>query len=267
LVFSVNSCFGCGEYRLYPAPLREALAKLLADEGESGGSPSDTVAEQLDSPAFDDAHLSEIVEHMAEAGSLVPAIVLGHHAILPQATPRIALYTEVMNGGVARYRLTECASPIVYCHGHIHENPVEVVIHPDKPSRPLILVSAPQLSAGFNLIRFYFTDAGMVLGCEVIRYTSQSFGGVQASSPIRQALFDPSEPEYASDAVSVAISTGLTRELQRFSKVESHVQAIVQHASREEIAERLREMEWFDRIEIFARESEPKHWLLRRKVA
>jgi hypothetical protein len=267
LVFSVNSCLGCGEYRRYPAPIRMALATLLSAEEKESGISRDSIAEQLDSPAFDDAHLAEIVEQMAELGPLVPAIVLGHHAILPQATPRIALYTEVMNGGVARYRLTECPSPIVYCHGHIHESPVEVVSHPDKQSRPLILVSAPQLSAGFNLINFYFTDAGMVLGCEVIRYTSQTFGGVQASSPIRQALFDPSEPEYASDEVSAAIGTALTREYVRFSHVEAHVRKILPGASQDEIAERLREMEWFERIEILARESEPKHWHLRRKVA
>ncbi len=36
---------------------------------------------------------------------------------------RIAPYTEVVNGGNVRRRLTNCGKPVVYLHGHIHDDP------------------------------------------------------------------------------------------------------------------------------------------------
>ncbi|HEX8321782.1 metallophosphoesterase family protein [Longimicrobium sp.] len=278
-VISLNSCLGCGEYRRLPARFQKAYISLLS-ETKTGRADHRDLVEQLDTPAFDDTHLADIASTLSGIPSSVPAVVLAHHGLLPQAVPRVAPYSEVINAGIARYRFAGCNKPIIYCHGHIHESAVEILSHPEGGRRPLVTVSAPVLDAGFNLISFYFTDTGLVLGCEVTRYVFQNYGDVTPMEPIRIPLGDRDEPEYASDALSVRIGKVLSRKATRFHALfaavksqSADVEETVEEAglanaspAEDEVVERLREMEWLGVVEITARVQAHKHWILRRRL-
>ena len=282
-VFSINSCMGCGEYRRLPEVFQSAYLNLLNRLRESGvadisegtdlaGTGDDiktvatTLAEQLDTPAFDDRHLQEITHALEETDPFSPAVILGHHGILPQSIPRIALYTEVINSGVARFRLASARNPVIYCHGHIHQDPVEVVSHPDTNGRPLVLVAAPKLEDGFNLLTFSYTSGNLILGCEVTRYTRRAYGAVQASTPIRIPLGDREAPEYSSDDVSVKIGSLLSPQYRRFQEVMKKVQQSIPAVTETEVADRLLELEWLGVVEISGAGSDAKHWHIRRRV-
>ena len=143
-VFSLNSCLGCGEQLALPKKIKSQLHALLQPFLTSPDA-FDLIGHQLDTPAFDKEHLHALLSAIADLPATSVPIVLAHHNLLPQAVPRIEIYTEVINGGMMRSRLAQCSHPVIYSHGHIHEDPVEVVSFPKTTEGRLVSVSAPNL--------------------------------------------------------------------------------------------------------------------------
>ena len=131
-LMSLNSCVGCGEWRGLPKRIREQL--LAEIEVTLSEQPKAElfceIAEQLDAPVFDKSHLDEVSVQIKALGRNCVPVVLAHHNLLPQQTPRLAPYAEVSNAGMLRTRLTSLGRPVIYCHGHIHEELIEVVSNP-----------------------------------------------------------------------------------------------------------------------------------------
>jgi hypothetical protein len=123
-VLSLNSCIGCGEVRFMPAKVRGDLHDLITT-----GPDQDLQWEQLDTPAFFEDDVDAVARKIDELPGHSLAIVLSHHNLLPQALPRIEIYAEAVNAGLARSRFSRCKHPIIYCHGHVHETPIEVVVN------------------------------------------------------------------------------------------------------------------------------------------
>ncbi|MCC4296628.1 metallophosphoesterase family protein [Aurantimonas coralicida] len=168
-VFLLNSCWGCGDEARIPerfrAPIASAIDSVIA--GASGDAAiKDYYDRQLDTPALSENSIAKLMQGVHEAPSNILPIIVAHHNLLPQRLPRLAPYTELVNGGALRASLGELGRPVLYLHGHIHEDPIEIIRSPGGP--PVISISAPKLSDGFNVIDLIYSPQSLPLACHVI---------------------------------------------------------------------------------------------------
>jgi hypothetical protein len=171
-VYGINSSRGCGQVRL----LGGLLAKLAGPEIErilrEGGSQAqlDEIYEGIDTPAIDDATLRQLREAISGLPETAMPVICAHHNILPQTTPRIAPYSELINAGSIRAGLLMLNRPIIFLHGHLHDDPVEIIRSPSHPRSAIISISAPILRDGFNVVTIAHNEDGVPLGCQVTRH-------------------------------------------------------------------------------------------------
>ena len=166
-VVLMNSCWGCGATEFIPAEFRQAVSGAI-DAALEGGLDVGLQAyydRQLDTPAFSDRSISELIELCTNHDTNRLIVVAAHHNLLPQRLTRLAHYTELVNSGALRSSLLEASRPIIYLHGHIHEDPIELVSWPE--GGMLVCISAPAAADGFNIIEVVFTSFGMPLVCHV----------------------------------------------------------------------------------------------------
>lgn len=206
-VGSLNSSKANGAPRLFPSitvddPVAELLRSvdpdgILTDSKSlvakvSDTSPSMSIQEILDIPMIDPDDLDEI-ENSSSANQTGLMIVAAHHGFLPQATPRFGPYTEMINGGQVRRRLLALSRPVLYLHGHIHEDSVETIrgsgSNAGIDGPPIVAIAAPLLSEGFNRIVVEFGENGRVLGLLLYRIrVDRGTGGLVSSVPTRIPL-------------------------------------------------------------------------------
>nr|WP_319390986.1 metallophosphoesterase [uncultured Cohaesibacter sp.] len=131
---------------------------------------------QLDTPYVSGPMLNGLIEELSSTET--HGIVVGHHNILPQKIPRISPYSEMLNAGFVRRQLLSLNKPVVYLHGHIHQDPIEIVSDPRFKNSKLVLVSAPEIQSGFNEILLFFTDHGDLMGIRVISHRTNHKDGL-----------------------------------------------------------------------------------------
>lgn len=261
-VIALNTCIGCGEKRYLPEQIRDELHALLARHSSSPIAPKDfeLIGEQLDTPAILEEHLATVehtIQSLAQAGV---AIVLGHHALLPQARVRIDLYTELVNGGRFRNALATLGANVLYVHGHLHEDPVEIISHPTIQKGRLIVVSAPLFQDGFNVIEIFFEDGGQPIGCKIHPYRMQPFGSVRRVPAIRIPLQSVGHSGALCDDESLAILKALDRETVRFKDLAKRVPDLDDAI----LAEKLQFLEWLLLVDIRDRHEPPIYWHITR---
>lgn len=164
----LNSCWGCGERENIPSEFQKGIAEAIAAALADGTSERAVAAyydRQLDTPAFSGESIQRFVDDQANRPGASVLVACAHHNILPQRTTRLAPYTELVNSGAFRSALLELARPVIYLHGHIHEDPVEIVTTPS--GGPLVCISAPEAARGFNIIELVFTHTGLPLVCNL----------------------------------------------------------------------------------------------------
>ncbi|NML12710.1 metallophosphoesterase family protein [Sphingobium sp.] len=164
----LNSCWGCGSPEYIPEEFRDEIVKAINSALTKGVDEKATRSyydRQLDTPAFSKNTVQGLVEGASKlpGGSLI--IACAHHNILPQRLPRLAPYTELVNSGAIRSELSKLGRPVLYLHGHIHEDPVEII--QTSAGAPLVCISAPEASEGFNVVEIVFTPAGLPLSCYI----------------------------------------------------------------------------------------------------
>jgi hypothetical protein len=162
----LNSCWGCGAKEFIPEEFRTEIFKAIDTAIKTGVSEKVTRAyydRQFDTPAFADKTIQNLISDAAKIPGESLIISCAHHNILPQRLARLAPYTELVNGGALRNALLNLKRPIIYLHGHIHEDPVEIVQIPG--GCPLVSISAPEASLGFNILEIVYTAAGLPLTC------------------------------------------------------------------------------------------------------
>jgi Icc-related predicted phosphoesterase len=167
----MNSCWGCGAVEYIPSEFREGVGAAIEAAIASGDSKvlSAYYDRQFDTPAFSDSSISQLVEVASSLAREQQLVVVAHHNLLPQRLTRLAPYTELVNSGAVRSSLMEAKRPILYLHGHIHTDPVEVLSVPG--GDVLVCISAPAAEAGFNIIEIVFTRSGNPLVAHVIPWT------------------------------------------------------------------------------------------------
>lgn len=262
-VFGVNSCRGCGQMRLLSGlgakHLGEAIRTALADGGAD--TDLDDIYEAIDTPSIDEDTLEALrlgIEAMNECSL---AVVCAHHNLLPQATPRIAPYSELINGGSVRQVLMGLDRPIIYLHGHLHTTPIEVVRIPSRPKSAIISISAPLFRDGFNLVEIAFNADSVPLGCRVIPYQLAGSDAVAGPAQIVPAWS-------AGEGLKLASRRG--RELMgKLSPDKTEYRADLEAAlkwSEAELDDALRELEWLGVLHIFDGSRPSRHWRVARAI-
>lgn len=189
LIIAINSCMGCGEKRYLPERIRNRLFELLR---ESLLKESEKVYEKvkeevrsvwyedIDTPIFMTEDIDAAVDLIQSAEETCMPVILAHHNLLPQRRPRVAMYTELINSGYMREKLLRSNRPIIYLHGHIHDNPIEIIHSSRYKKARLICISAPLLvpnkvykkeKVGFNKIKILYGYHNIPIGCEITLFT------------------------------------------------------------------------------------------------
>lgn len=172
----MNSCWGCGALEYIPQEFRTGVGAAI-EAAIAAGDPKVLSAyydRQFDTPAFS----NESVEHLVAQSAALPRerqlIVVAHHNLLPQRLTRLAPYTELVNSGAVRASLMEANRPVLYLHGHIHTDPIEVMSVPG--GDVLVCISAPPAEAGFNLLEIVFTRSGSPLASHIVPWAFDQSG-------------------------------------------------------------------------------------------
>ncbi|GEM_PF-4811413 len=171
-VYSVNTCAGCGGRR----DLLDGVKGDLILGVRDSETDEQKLYESLDTPAVELDHLQTLASMIGDEGRNV-SVVLAHHNLLPQRIPRIDIYTELINSGSMREFLLESKVPILLCHGHIHDDPIEVISTPKNEGK-LVISSAPELKNGYNIVSFAVGAKGYPVGCIIEEYRIKPGGGV-----------------------------------------------------------------------------------------
>jgi hypothetical protein len=270
-VFSVNSCLGCGEKRYLPEPIRDELYALIRRHTKSGDSESDwrirlRISEQLDTPAFSQEHLEQLVSAIDSLEGNILPVVLSHHNVLPQAIPRVALYTEILNSGLARTSLAGCKRPVLYLHGHVHDDPAEIIQLAERNLGPLISISAPELIGGFNLLEIHFGTRGSPIGCRSIPYRIER--GVLKPLAERSIQIRRSDQfEALGDQRIAEVMAHVPRGWEYFVPIQNAINMGREHKMQKQtVGDVLREAEWFGLVEIQHRNDTHEMWQVKRAI-
>ncbi|MGU3649846.1 metallophosphoesterase [Mycolicibacterium sp. A43C] len=185
---SVNTCRATGAYRQAPelAVDDPVVAAIHTETGmpidqirqaiqEWGVKTQSARHEALDIPLIESGDLQSIASAINAAEDHTLHVLLAHHGFLPQVTARINPYSEMVNGGDVRRMLLNFAKPILYLHGHVHEDHVEILAsggprHRGIRESPVIVIAAPKLEQGYNEIVAEFGSLGKPLGITIKRY-------------------------------------------------------------------------------------------------
>ncbi|MFP3385876.1 metallophosphoesterase family protein [Tritonibacter sp. SIMBA_163] len=162
----LNSCIGCGVSDGVPSLFRDEVSAAIERVLDKDPKALEIYYDrQLDAPAVSDSAIQELVSVLQSSRAEKVHLIVAHHNLLPQRLTRIAPYTELINSGSLRATLLEAKQPTIFLHGHIHDDPVEVVSDPS--GKKTISVSAPELSCGFNIIEVVFTSDDMPLAVKI----------------------------------------------------------------------------------------------------
>jgi len=267
-VLSLNSSIGCGEKRHLPPEIADDLKSILGKFAATA-DPKDAfrlVGETLDTPAFQQADIDDACRDISASEKGAMPVVLSHHNLLPQSLPRVALYAELLNGGVARSRLLGLRRSILYCHGHLHDDPIEIVAEPSNPGSHVILISAPALTRGFNTITVEFGRKGWPLGCVVTIHRLSTRNGSVEPRTVRIPLYGPDLDiirRLGNDLVESVLDVLSDGEV-RFKDIQRSLRAKQQRVQAATLVEALLEAEWLGCVAVRNHEYDPQHWHVRR---
>lgn len=264
-LFSLNTCLGCGELRRYPEEIRGSLKENIKSADLSDKDTFEVYCEKLDTPAADQDHLALIERTiMEDSDNHCMPVILAHHNLLPQPMVRTEIYTEVINAGHIRSVFNSIEYPVLYCHGHIHQDSIEVINRPKYGNSGLISVSAPKFSDGFNILEVFFTSTGVPVGCSVVTYNFKKFGSVRKEDEVR-VRFNLIEniDEHCHEKVQ-EVHNLIVSEETRFNDLHSHLKSSSVDISPEDLSIVLRELEWIGVICIDNYKRRSNKWIIRR---
>jgi hypothetical protein len=261
-IFGLNSAVGTGEHEAEKAQIPDAVAEAMREARLEAAAEEDFFGvniELLDTPSFIESDIARTCEEIEKLPIETVPVLVSHHNLMPQALTRAAPYAHVLNGGMARDRLTSCGRPIVYLHGHIHERPIEVVRQYAPNQGELICISAPLVMRGFNLLELVFTSGGLPLGCLVRQFGVSSNGNVEEIQAARIPFV--TGPKAADPLVKHIVSALAEKSPYRFEDLREHLEAVdLCPGDEEALADALREAEWHGLVNIGERNYSPTHW-------
>lgn len=286
-LFSLNSCVGCGEHRYLPDRIRDQVVSLIRSYDVHEVVPPevfDLVAEQLDTPAFDIDDFNRVTQTIEQLAPESLPVLLAHHNLLPQALLRVEVYTELINSGLVRSRLIDCGKPVIYLHGHIHDDPAEIISKGTAGDSSLICISAPEITEGFNRLDIYFSSSGLPLGCILTPFRFTRHASVKAGKCTRIPLVSPDTfaangSELAQTVVEAVINPPVktdpsvetnhlasTPQIMRFNDIRDAVRERTGKQTRDNtVVDAVREAHWFGLIRVDGIEQPQMHWHIARR--
>ncbi|SMP79539.1 hypothetical protein SAMN06265222_1335 [Neorhodopirellula lusitana] len=264
-LYSMNSCIGCGEWRMFPDALRTEMEAVVQKCRDTGGNVGfELEGERLDTPMFDLEHIRKLRSDIDDTALESVPIVLAHHNLLPQELMRVEIYTELINSGQFRTSLVRCNRPVIYCHGHIHTDPIEIISDARLESSQLICVSAPQLVEGFNELQFHFSKDDHPLGLSVLLHRLEPNGLVTVTDELRIAFTN--RGMFVSEDTT-RLRDSFESDQSRFRKLKSEYDSKLASPTTDvEFADILLEAEWHGLVDLEHKASIPSNWIVRRKM-
>lgn len=266
-LFGLNTCLGCGEQRTLPTGIqdsvRNALQATTLTPDEIDDLMRDLVAsttETIDAPALAQDDIGEVCEFVLTRDDVGLPVLIGHHNVLQQALPRFDLYTDLVNAGMFRSRLSSLDRPVLYLHGHIHSDAIEIVEQATPDHGQLVSISCPEFKDGFNRIDVCFNDDGVALGCIITKFRVRLHSGIaQDGEPIRIPLLQQ-EPALSSVARDAAAHVLADPEIGLISELHKRLGGTI---SMEEVGEAVQELEWLGILQVLAAGKAIRSWRLR----
>ncbi|RFZ83853.1 metallophosphoesterase [Shinella sp. WSJ-2] len=168
----INTCLGCGEFRALPSKLRTAISEAINGYHIPATAPKliedvSEIAEQLDMPLLDRKDIDGLDVELTGIHGKSP-IIVGHHNLLPQKETRVLPYGELINSGVLREVLATKDYPVLYLHGHIHSDPIELIRDPLHHDGGILSISAPMITDGVNIVDLYLDADLEPIGVDII---------------------------------------------------------------------------------------------------
>jgi len=175
--------------------------------------------------------------------------------------PRIAPYSELINGGAVRTALLNLDRPLLYLHGHLHTSPIEVVRVPDRARSAIISISAPLFRDGYNVVEIAFNQEAVPLGCRVLAHRLDGSQCHVASSNIIPAW---------TAAEGLRLATVRARELMKVLAADSVVPRGDLLAKLgwpdHELDDALTELRWLGAVDIPNHDRPSIHWRVTRSI-
>jgi len=259
LVLAINSCLGCGERRYYPDSIKEELSKLLdyRSKGEKNGIFKDICYENLDTPLISTEDIDKVFNSIDSFNNNCLPIILTHHNLLPQRIPRIDIYTELINSGYLREKLLELDRPILFLHGHIHDDPIEIIQSSIYKDGRIICISAPlfapsskylESKIGFNKIRIIYGEFNVPIGCEVTLYRLDKMN-YWKSKKVRIPLRNPQRSIVFADDISRQILSIIDNQMYVGDLKNEYKKIFLKSISLKNLSSALEQLDWLGLIE------------------
>ena len=261
----MNSCWGCGASEFIPEDFREGIGKAIEEALNRGGEKAlkTYYDRQFDTPAFSEQSITDIVQAGIRAPHSTLMIVAAHHNLLPQREPRIAQYTELLNSGAIRASLCELNRPVIYLHGHIHMDPIEMVTAPK--ASPLICISAPAVEDGFNVLDFVFTRSRMPLACQITPWRFNRSGILHSQDRVAVSLLGRRRRSH--DATLGQIYSHLLKEREIFwNDLLSYTTGIFSSDTEEQTRESLELLIADESVLVENYDAAPSSWIIRANI-
>lgn len=258
----VNSCWGCGSKEFIPELFRDivhdAIQGILGDAGSK--EHAQYYDRQLDTPAFSTTSIDRIAQARNSTPTDTVEVYVAHHNLLPQRTTRLAPYTELVNSGAFRSCVADGSKPTIYLHGHIHEDPVEIISKPGGAS--LISVSAPMSSSGFNELDILFTSTGLPLACQIRPWRFSPSGVLERQE--KQSIPLLSGRRRARDAsLPKLLSFILARREVYWSEIWSHNPTFFEDQTEAMLQEGLEMLMADQTVTVENYDMKPRNWIVR----
>lgn len=264
-VILMNSCWGCGSKEFIPETFRETIGEAINGVLGTGGAKelSQYYDRQLDTPAFSNDSVTRVHQARQATPEDTLEVYVAHHNLLPQRLTRLAPYTELVNSGAMRATLTSGSKPTIYLHGHIHEDPVEIVRTPEGAN--LISVSAPMSSDGFNVVEIIFTESGLPLACTVIPWRFNQAGIFGSNTPTTIPLLSGRRRSRSSSVPNLLVFI-LQRQSVYWSDIENHSPHFYESQSEALLLEGIETLKADNLIVVDNYSMSPKNWIVRSNV-
>ncbi len=261
-LFFMNSCIACGEKRYIPQAYKKSYEALLS--ASEGADPKSIFYEVLDTPAFLTDEIDAYSYNLDELPATCLPAIIAHHNILPQKIPRIALYSDVLNAGLLRGRLEASGRPVLYFHGHIHSQEIEVIRNEKNGGENVILISAPQIIEGFNIVWVEFNDDMLPLGCKIDLYNLSSTGEIEKTKRVKISFVNSKTFNLKGSKKAVNLLENIGTNELFFLDFHKKIQSSIPRLSKNKLSDLLQELSWFDLISIENVEHEFRHWRIKR---
>lgn len=265
-IHGINTCFGCGTKRNMHPIVADHICMALDNLLSSGDiSPNERKSMlndmyDLDTPAIHQRAIEKMSADIEKLDEQCLVVICGHHNIIPQQIPRISPYTELVNSGMFRSQILGLKRPAIYLHGHIHDDPIEVIKSADQNGGMLALISAPLFSDGYNIIRIEFDEEGVPLGAIVEKFRTTK-AGVCASTGVvsipfwRDSLSSFGALDMEAKQILGAIQGGGSA---YYSDIAGSV-----GICEEKIVDKLGKLQWLGYIRIDNYSLKPSRWIIR----